>query len=231
MRQVNVPTRYEAYLETEQFDNIRQAVFNRDGRKCVVCGSTDILQAHHLTYRNVYNEPTQDLITLCKTCHSIFHAVDKRREAIETMYSRIDQERADEYVNEFERIRQERLADEKRVNDESAAILEEIKTEYLSKDYCKDGDMDMTAWEVLNPVIEKKCKEHGIKYWRGNKNELRAWFHYRRCELLLRCMDKGLSYEQVRSNTKFDSQWLWKWYRRDKCEAKINEEKELYKED
>lgn len=218
---VHVPTKYEAYLQTEQFDRIRQAVFARDGHKCVVCGSTDTLQAHHLTYRNLYHEPTGDLITLCRKCHSIYHAVDKRRAVVEAIYQYEDDKRMKEnWDKSYENLKKT-----------SAQIAQEIKEEYLPKDYCKNGDMDMVAWEVLNPIIDAKCKQHGINYYAGNKNNLRAYFHYRRCEFLLRCMDKGLSLSTMADRTKFDYHWLVKWYRRDKCEAKLNEEKELHKEE
>ena len=228
---VHVPTKYEAYLQTEQFDRIRQAVFNRDGRKCVICGSTNILQAHHLTYRNLYHEDTGDLITLCKACHSIYHAVEKRREAVEASYKFEEELEAAHRQTEYEEKAKAYREEDERITRESELITQEIKEQYLLKDYCKNGDLDMTAWEVLNPVIEKKCKEHGISYWRGNKMELRSYFLYRRCELLIRCLDRGYSFAKVRDSTKFDPSWLWKWYRRDKCEAKLNEEKELHKEE
>lgn len=226
MKPIHVPTRYEAYLQTEQFDEIRQAVFRRDGYKCFVCDSTTDIQPHHLTYRNVYHEPTRDLITLCRKCHSIFHAVDRQREIVERLYQQEDERREAEYAKQ----QAESETAWQKAEKESQLITAEIKEEYLPKDYCKNGDLDMVAWEVLNPIIAKKCKEHGIRTWLGSKNELRAFFQYRRCEFLLKCMDKGLSFEKVKAGTKLDSQWLWKWYRRDKCEAKINEEKELYKE-
>jgi hypothetical protein len=227
MNPVYVPTKYEAYLQTEQFDRIRQAVFNRDGRKCVICGSTKILQAHHLTYRNLYHEDTGDLITLCRACHSIYHAVEKRRDAVEAAYQFEDELEKARQQKEYDARADAYKAEEERISHESELITQEIKEQYLQKDYCKNGDLDMIAWEVLNPIIEKKCKEHGIAYWRGNKMELRSYFLYRRCELLLRCLNRGYSYEKVRNRTKFDPNWLWKWYRKDKREAKLNEEKEL----
>lgn len=220
MNQISVPTEYEAYLQSEQFDKLRQKVLARDGNKCIVCGEADTLQIHHLTYRNIYHEDTGDLVTLCRRCHAIYHAVDRRRQAVDRYYSLQDQKERAQYIS-----------DNKKQERESKAIEEEIKAEYLPKDYCKGGDLDMTSWEVLNPVIAKKCKQHGLRYWSGSKKELQSYFHYRRCEFLLRCMDKGLSYQGVLNGTKFDSQWLAKWYRRDKCEAKLNEEKELLKED
>ena len=221
MDNIYVPTTYEAYLQTEEFDQIRQAVFSRDGRKCVVCGSTETLQPHHLTYDRLYHEEISDLITLCRRCHSIYHAIDKRREALATI-SR---------YKELEQSKQDYEAKYNKIEAESKLITEEIKTEYLPKDYCRNGDLDMMDWAVLNPIIERKCEEHGIDYWQGNKTKLRNYFHYRRCEFFLKCIDKGITRETMINKTKFDPQYLSKWYRRDKCQAKLNEEKELYKED
>lgn len=223
---IHVPSRYEAYLQTERFDRIRQAVLKRDNYKCVVCGRTETLQVHHLTYRNLYHEPTGDLITLCRPCHSVYHAIDKRREAVDAVYqNQINQQR--EY---YEKQLEEAKAENEKIERESDAIEKELKREYLPKDYCKNGDLDMLSWTVLNRAIEKKCEEHGIAYWRGDKSQLRSFFLYRRCELLLRCMDRGYSLDKMINHTKFSPQWLSKWYRRDKCEAKLNEEKELFKE-
>jgi hexokinase len=90
----------------------------------------------------------------------------------------------------------------------------------------------MLSWPVLNAVIKKKCEEHKVdaNYFQG-KNQLHAYFLYRRCEFLLSCLNKGFTFSQVEKRTKFSSSWLMKWYRKDKCIAKLNEEKELFKED
>lgn len=139
---------------------------------------------------------------------------------------------------EFQKQLQEREEESKRIKEEwekrereSLLIAEEIKREYLPKDYCKNGDLDMESFLVLNAIIDKKCKERDIEYWNGNKQKLQHYFLCRRLEFLLRCMDNGLSYEHVRRKTKFDPAWLYKWYRRDKCEAKLKEEAELFKEE
>lgn len=42
---------------------------------CLVCNSRKSLQVHHLTYKRLCNEDYDDLILLCKKCHSITHAL------------------------------------------------------------------------------------------------------------------------------------------------------------
>ncbi|MDF1520723.1 MAG: DUF1998 domain-containing protein, partial [Brevefilum sp.] len=59
------------------WDKIRQRVLNRDGKRCQVCGAADSVQplhVHHIQpFRSFTNlesaNQTQNLITLCPTCH------------------------------------------------------------------------------------------------------------------------------------------------------------------
>lgn len=225
---IHVPTTYEAYIQTDKFDiEIRQPVFKRDGYKCVVCGNTENLQPHHLTYRNIYHESLDDLITLCNRCHSIYHAIEKRREAIEEMYRNAHDQEIKEYEEQRQREAQKYEQERARREEINKSIEQEIKDEYYLKDYCKGGDLDMMSWEVINAVIDKKCKKYNIEYYSGNKKPIQDFFLYRRCEFLLRCMDQNFTYADVLAKTNFDSQWLSKWYRRNKCQAKLNEEKEI----
>lgn len=53
-----------------------EKVKEKDGRKCVVCGRTDHLQAHHIKPTFLYPECKNDVdngITLCKGCHQKQH--------------------------------------------------------------------------------------------------------------------------------------------------------------
>jgi len=55
----------------------REKVFAKDGNKCVCCGATDSLHAHHIMPYAEYIELREDVdngTTLCEDCHSRFHA-------------------------------------------------------------------------------------------------------------------------------------------------------------
>jgi len=54
----------------KHWETIRAKVLERDGKKCMECGSANKLEAHHLTYENEGCEKLEDLITLCKSCHA-----------------------------------------------------------------------------------------------------------------------------------------------------------------
>lgn len=67
---------YEAYRLTPHWENLRQTVLCRDGRKCVKCGSRERLQAHHKFYRPKFEDSIpDDLITLCRPCHEMVHGI------------------------------------------------------------------------------------------------------------------------------------------------------------
>ncbi len=49
---------------------IRLRAIERDNHKCIECGAGESLQVHHLTYENEGHEKLEDLVTLCRGCHS-----------------------------------------------------------------------------------------------------------------------------------------------------------------
>lgn len=81
-------------LIREQF---RKDVFERDGNKCRVCGSTDQLDAHHITDRSLMPKGgyvKENGVTLCASCHKKaeeFHKTGKEVLGfeIDTLYNMI----------------------------------------------------------------------------------------------------------------------------------------------
>jgi 5-methylcytosine-specific restriction endonuclease McrA len=65
--------RYLAHLNSEAWRLIRRLVIERDGRRCLVCNSPAELEAHHRTYERLGHERLDDLATLCRDCHELFH--------------------------------------------------------------------------------------------------------------------------------------------------------------
>ena len=76
--------RYSEYLKSEKWREVRQKVIERDGYVCSVCGSKEDLCVHHLTYRHIYDETMEDLVTVCTNCHRDIHEFkDMYFEAVE----------------------------------------------------------------------------------------------------------------------------------------------------
>lgn len=216
---------YEIYLQGSKWGEKRVRILTRDGYKCVVCGSDELLQVHHLTYIHVYEENDDELVTVCRKCHRAFHELDNRRKDIERKYHEDVTRELEEQRTAMIKERNEQIEQDIQMREATAKkIIEEIQEEYRKEDYAKNGDLDMCSWTVLNPIIRAKCKKYDLSEAYINKNDIKNWFLCRRCELLLRCIAKNQKFAFVRDNTKFDSGWLYKWYNKEKLEAKLKEE-------
>jgi hypothetical protein len=64
---------YAEYLQTEHWQQVRQAALTRAEYRCQVCNSPYHLQVHHRTYERRGEERDTDLTVLCDTCHGRFH--------------------------------------------------------------------------------------------------------------------------------------------------------------
>lgn len=64
---------YHEYLKTPEWAEKREQVLERDGYRCRVCNTRENPQVHHRTYARRGNEDLNDLTTLCKYHHEVFH--------------------------------------------------------------------------------------------------------------------------------------------------------------
>ena len=72
--------KYLAYLKSSLWISIKLDLIQMRGCKCELCEDVrtiNILNIHHITYKNLYNEFTEDLIILCPKCHMYQHGLLK----------------------------------------------------------------------------------------------------------------------------------------------------------
>lgn len=66
--------RYQQYLKSSHWKNLRRRILMRDRYTCQDCGRTDSLEVHHLCYRPFLEDALDsDLVTLCEDCHEQKH--------------------------------------------------------------------------------------------------------------------------------------------------------------
>jgi 5-methylcytosine-specific restriction endonuclease McrA len=70
---------YKLYLRTKKWKEKKKALIKLRGRLCEICASTKRLEIHHLSYQNLFNEPPEDLLILCPTCHKKQHGIKKKK--------------------------------------------------------------------------------------------------------------------------------------------------------
>lgn len=63
---------YQSYLQTKYWKSISKSLKDKKGQ-CQLCKSRYQLAAHHNNYSNLCRETEEDLIVLCKKCHTWNH--------------------------------------------------------------------------------------------------------------------------------------------------------------
>ena len=65
------------YHDKDRFGGIREKILQRDNFQCQICGNEEKLCVHHIDGTNYLksntNNDLENLITLCKSCHSKLH--------------------------------------------------------------------------------------------------------------------------------------------------------------
>lgn len=68
---------YDEYIRSHpHWQAVRKARYDFDGGKCAVCHkqlASNEFETHHLSYMHLGNERIRDVLTLCSSCHTIFH--------------------------------------------------------------------------------------------------------------------------------------------------------------
>ena len=66
--------RYERFMASEDWQDIRTVMLDIYNHQCDVCGATEDLHVHHKTYERFGgDERMTDLQVLCKRCHEKAH--------------------------------------------------------------------------------------------------------------------------------------------------------------
>lgn len=71
---------YRAYLISPHWRSVRALYWASDLPQQCICGETEALQLHHLTYDRIGGEALTDLVPLCATCHADIHVLERRGE-------------------------------------------------------------------------------------------------------------------------------------------------------
>jgi hypothetical protein len=61
---------YRSYLASREWGLKRRAIKERAGGICERCKARPMKETHHLNYRHLGNEPLEDLLGVCRGCHS-----------------------------------------------------------------------------------------------------------------------------------------------------------------
>ncbi|RZJ91153.1 MAG: hypothetical protein EOO20_05965 [Chryseobacterium sp.] len=69
--------KYHEYLFSDAWKAKRKLVLERDSHICQACKIAVAVDVHHHKYDNLFNEPLEDLQSMCRECHLEFHKSNK----------------------------------------------------------------------------------------------------------------------------------------------------------
>ena len=149
---------YREFLKTEEWKQIAQMVKERDGHKCVICGSTENLNAHHIGYDGDCLDEN-DIVTLCNRCHECLHdGIETMREAVSGgVYKMLSEKLSDIVLDFYKRSFTKNEGRFEVCNHENFLKLQSvldksIKNQIRSNGALADaiGTLERTAYEALS---------------------------------------------------------------------------------
>ena len=149
---------YEEFLNTEEWKQVAEMVKDRDGNRCVICGSTENLNAHHIGYDGdcLYEN---DIVTLCNRCHECLHdGIETMREAVSGgVYKMLSEKLSDIVLDFYKRSFTKSEGRFEVCNHENFLKLQSvldksIKNQIRSNGALADaiGTLERTAYEALS---------------------------------------------------------------------------------
>lgn len=72
-RKVRPNTRYENYIKSPLWDNVKKEYWKTHDRKCRACDCFERIHLHHAFYSERGKETHDHLYALCEKCHDMFH--------------------------------------------------------------------------------------------------------------------------------------------------------------
>lgn len=91
---------YADYLNSAQWRTVRQRYFASDLPQDCMCGASENLQLHHLTYERAGAEQLTDLTPLCAQCHVMIHTLERRGDIGLDLTGFVSEKRAARYAEE-----------------------------------------------------------------------------------------------------------------------------------
>ena len=149
---------YKEFLKTEEWKQIAQMVKERDDNKCVICGSTENLNAHHIGYDGDCLDEN-DIVTLCNRCHECLHdGIETMREAVSGgVYKMLSEKLSDIVLDFYKRSFTKNEGRFEVCNHENFLKLQSvldksIKNQIRSNGALADaiGTLERTAYEALS---------------------------------------------------------------------------------
>jgi len=132
---------YKKYIKSADWQSIRKKFILEKGGKCADCGALKDLHVHHLHYRTIGRERSDDVEILCADCHEYRHLIAEVNEELEQeiLYIQRNKDDPDLMQEYFKRKDQQEADDLKNLYESGQHYL---LNRYLMKMFLFEEDKD-----------------------------------------------------------------------------------------
>ena len=187
---------YNEFLKTDEWKQIAQMVKERDGHKCVICGSTENLNAHHIGYDGDRMDEN-DIVTLCNRCHECLHdGIKTMSEAVSSgVYQMLSDKLSDIVLDFYKRSFTKSVGRFEVCNHENFLKLQAVLDKSIKNQIRSNG--------TLADAIDTISK---TAYEAASKDKIVA----ARVDFVRRALKIGMSQRQIQDRLKINERQYYK---------------------
>lgn len=187
---------YKEFLKTEEWKQIAQMVKERDGHKCVICGSTENLNAHHIGYDGDCLDEN-DIVTLCNRCHECLHdGIETMREAVSSgVYQMLSDKLSDIVLDFYKRSFTKSCGRFEVCNHENFLKLQSILDKSIKNQIRSNGELADAIGTLERTAYESTSKDKIVAA---------------RVDFIRRALKIGMSQQKIQDRLKINERQYYK---------------------
>ena len=187
---------YEEFLKTDEWKQIAQMVKERDGHKCVICGSTENLNAHHIGYDGDCLDEN-DIVTLCNRCHECLHdGIETMREAVSSgVYQMLSDKLSDIVLDFYKRSFTKSCGRFEVCNHENFLKLQSILDKSIKNQIRSNGELADAIGTLERTAYESTSKDKIVAA---------------RVDFIRRALKIGMSQQKIQDRLKINERQYYK---------------------
>ena len=187
---------YKEFLKTDEWKQIAQMVKERDGHKCVICGSTENLNAHHIGYDGDCLDEN-DIVTLCNRCHECLHdGIETMREAVSSgVYQMLSDKLSDIVLDFYKRSFTKSCGRFEVCNHENFLKLQSILDKSIKNQIRSNGELADAIGTLERTAYESTSKDKIVAA---------------RVDFIRRALKIGMSQQKIQDRLKINERQYYK---------------------
>lgn len=187
---------YDEFLNTEEWKQVAEMVKDRDGHKCVICGSTENLNAHHIGYDGDCLDEN-DIVTLCNRCHECLHdGIETMRDAVSSgVYQMLSDKLSDIVLDFYKRSFTKSGGRFEVCNHENFLKLQSVLDKSIKNQIRSNGALADAIDTISKTAYEAASKDKIVSA---------------RVDFIRRALKIGMSQQQIQDRLKINERQYYK---------------------